>query len=359
LIGCGSSPAPAVCTDAFDFVVVGSDYSSTQVGGAALDGRVAMKGTVDLGGDPALAISAGRDFLIARDTGAVFELDPKCGVGIGRFSANDIDVADGGVKPNPQDLSVAADGSLWIPRYSGPLLVLGAKGETLSRIDLSALDTDGNPEASGIVIEDTRAFVVLERLETMQMYKSIRPSMLAVFDTTSRMLLQTVTLQGRNPVQGKPFVDAAGAIWLTDAGSFYDIEKDAGIEKFDPTTLTSTLVMSEIALGANAIAMTVSGSCTVAILADTTMNNRTSLVTLDLTMKRITAQLLNTEGFDLAGLFMDDVRLVGGDRRKGDLGYPLHVFKRLSTQQGACAFQRDRDIWVSAPPIAIARTPLK
>src|SRR5581483_3123113 len=163
-IACGSSKPPAVCTDTFDFVVLGSDYGSSEVGGASVDGRTQMKGSVDLGADPVLAKSAGRDFLIARDTGAIFELDPKCGAGINRFSANDVDV-----RPNPQDLAVAPDGSLWVTRYNAPLLVLPKDGRSV-RIDLSALDDDGNPEASGIVIQGSRAFVALERLETAQSY---------------------------------------------------------------------------------------------------------------------------------------------------------------------------------------------
>lgn len=339
---CGSSKAPAVCTDTFDFVVLGSDYGSSEVGGASLDGKTQMKGSVDLGADPVLAKSAGRDFLIARDTGAIFELDPRCGVGINRFSANDTDV-----RPNPQDLAVAADGSLWVPRYNAPLLVLPKDGPSV-RIDLSMLDDDGNPEASGIVIQGTRAFVALERLETMQAYKSVRPSMIGVFDTTSRALVQTVTLQGRNPTQGSLAVDGT-TIWLADSGNFDLLERDAGFEKFDTTTLQSSLVLTEPMLGGNALAIAASGGCGVALLADTTAKNATSLVVLDLLGRRITMRLLQTDGFDLEGLWLTDQWLVAGDRRKEDAGYPLHVFKRAA----ACTFARDHDIHVSAPPIAL------
>lgn len=340
LLGCGSTPSSNACKETFDLVVVSSDYSSTQVGGASLDGRVSMKGSVDLGADPALSMSAGRAFLLARDVGTIFELDPKCGAGIGRFSAND----EAGGSTNPQDVAVASDGSLYITRFAVPsVLVLPAN----VRIDLSSLDdADGNPDMSGITTLGQRAYVALGRLDQKTL-KSTRPSQIAVIDTQTRTVLQSITLAGRNPFGA--LTVSEGALWLAEPGNFDSaMDKDAGLERFDPASLTSKLVVPETSLGASAVEVAVSGNCAVAILADSSAKNRTTAVAIDIAKRQVSAGLLATADFFLRGLVLTQDSLVVGDRTKTDLGYALHVFKRL----GSCTFQKDHDLWLPAPPIA-------
>jgi hypothetical protein len=347
LVACGSSPAPADCPSGpgFDLVFVGSDYSSSQAGGVSLDGRMAIKGSVDLGADPALALSAGRAFLVARDTDTIFELDPKCGTGIGRFSAND----GTPTKVNPQDVAVAADGSVVVTRFGAPSLLVIGKDGARSAIDLSTLDAmDGNPEASGVVTIGNRAFVALGVLDRATNFRSTRPSLMAVIDVPSRTIERTVTLAGRNPFGSLGVAD--GAIWLAEPGNFdRATEKDAGLERFDPQTMTTTLAMTEPMLGASLMQVVVDGACGVAILADASSVNRTTAVVIDITRRRVVATLLVTPGFHLQGLAMSATSLVVGDRQKADAGYPLHVFKRLAS----CAFQTDHDVFVPAPPIGV------
>ena len=169
VVACGSKatppPAPSACGSS-DALVALSDYSSSEVGGISLDGGSSIsKAFADLGKDPALAVSRGRAFYVARLEGTVFELDPTCGTPVAQHSVGDPTQK---IAANPQDVAVAPDGALWIPRYNlGDLAIV--QGTSLTRIDLSAYDADGNPQPSAIRIVDTtagsKAFVTLERLD--------------------------------------------------------------------------------------------------------------------------------------------------------------------------------------------------
>jgi hypothetical protein len=153
------------------------------VGALAVGGQVwATTGRVNLGADPALAVSAGRAFYVARDEDAIFELDSQCGTPTQQWNVHQ---AYHPGTSNPQDVGVARDGSLWIPLYNVPtLLVISSSGAVLHTIDLSSYDADGNPQAMGIAIVMTpageKAFVPLQRLNdqtfTSRLGKSKRRS---------------------------------------------------------------------------------------------------------------------------------------------------------------------------------------
>jgi hypothetical protein len=229
-----------------------------------------------------------------------------------------------------------------------PSILVLAKDGTRQTIDLSALDTvDGNPEMSGAAGIDTHAFVALGVLDRATNFRSTRPSSMAVVDMTSHTLERTVTLAGRNPF-GSLFVEG-NAVWLAEPGNFDTLENTAGLERFDSQTMTSKLAVPETSLGANVTEVVVSGDCAVAILADTSAKNKTSLVAIDIPQRRVIASLLVTPDFTLRGLALTDSWLVVGDRTKGDPGYALHAFKRAAS----CVFQADHDVFVPAPPIGL------
>jgi hypothetical protein len=233
------------------------------------------------GGDPVLATSAGRHFLINRDQNIdqFWEVD-SCGHGsqqpwstraYGETAWSD-----------PQDVAVDSTGRPWVARFFAPSILI--KGETDTEtdttIDLSHLDPDGNPDMSSIRIVDGRAFVALERLSPASSgFVSTQKSEIAVIDTTSLGLVQTITLAGRNPIG--LMSESSGKLWLADAGDpelQNANEPDAGIEVVDTQSLTSTLLIPETTLGASAIEVAVSATCGAAILADATTVNHTSLV---------------------------------------------------------------------------------
>ncbi len=341
---------------AFDVLVAASDYASSGVGAFGLDGTGKLSFGVDLGADPALATSRGRAFLVARDQDVVFELDPRCGTPIAKTSVHD---ASHRGTTNPQDVAVAPDGALWVPRYNLPsVVVIDATGATRGTIDLTPYDEDQNPNASAIRIVDVggapKAFVSLERLDDTQSPPRTRlASQILRIDVTTLAVEQAVDLAGKNPFG---LVEHDGALFLAEPGDFSSADDElAGVERFDPATSTTRLLARERDLGGSVAEVAVTSGCGVAIVADPSAKNVTSLVTFDpatgAALTRAASAVLGpTEGFDLQGLaWKGDVLLVG-DRRRTTSGYAVHAFDRT----GACDLQPRPDvIFLQQKPVAL------
>jgi hypothetical protein len=359
LAGCdgqasGSIPPPASC-GAFAGLWVASDYASSAVGAFATTGALTSTAAVDLGADPALAASRGRAFFVARDQDLVFELDPACGTPKGRFSVHQASHAG---PSNPQGVAVGSDGSLWVPLYDVPsLLVLDAAGAAAQTIDLSPYDGDGNPNASAVAIVDTpageKAFVALERLADRDGLKSEQPSWMLRVDVATRTVEAHVELVGRNPFA---MFASADALWLAEPGNF-DSAADpmAGIERFDTATSTTALVAREVDLAGSVAEVAVNGGCGVAIVADPTAANATSLVTFDPGTGSVLATAgrspLATQGFDLQGLAWKEGALLVGDRRRVPAGYPVHAFAATA----GCELRERAPVtlFLPLPPVAL------
>ena len=332
---CGTTappPAPSACAPS-DALVAMSDYSSSEVGTIALDGGETHRPGAALGKDPALAVSKGRAFFVARQEGTVFEIDPQCGSKLAQFDVGD---PSGRVGTNPQDVAVAPDGALWVPRYNVPNVAI-LKDGALTTIDLSPYDADGNPQASAIQILDVggaaKAFVTLERLDDHDQLLSKQPSMMLIIDVATRTPERTVTLVGRNPFN--TIAADGGGMFLAMPGNFDDAaEPDAGVERFDTAASTTRLLVRETDLGASVSEVAVHGRCGAAILADAVATvNATSLATFDAETGAVLAKdvIGKSETFDLGlrGLaWVNDGRvlLVGDRKRAGDAGYPVHAF---------------------------------
>ncbi|HEY2510370.1 MAG TPA: hypothetical protein VGI39_05930 [Polyangiaceae bacterium] len=353
-----SSP-PASCNA--DALVVVSDYTSSGVGHLALDGTGFLQFGTDLAADPMLATSAGRAFFLARDLGKIYELDPHCGTPTGTvFNAND--AAHQG-SANPQDVAVAPDGSLWIPRYNVPsVLQLSAKGDPVRSIDLSPYAPDmTNPDATAIDIEmvsgQPKAFVTLERLDNSQPIPvpyPDKPSQILRIDVTSGQVEGTTDLVGRNPFGG--IVSYGGALWLAEPGDFASAtEMLAGIERFDPQTATSALRVKETDLGGSVSEVAVTGGCGAAIVADASANNLTSLVTFDPQSGAVLANASSpvfgpTSGFNLEGMLWVGNVLLVGDRGGSGGQYAVHAFDLTAP----CSLKvRTDTIFLKQAPIAL------
>jgi streptogramin lyase len=353
----GSSPGPPSACPGAQALWIGSDYSSSAVGSLAASGAVtSVVGRVDLGADPALSVSAGRAFYVARDQDAIFELD-ACGNPEQRFSAHVSSPSGGG--SDPYGVAVASDGSLWIPLYLVPsVLVLAPDGGVSRTVDLSGYDSDGNPDASSITIVDTpageKAFVTLDRLNPYP--QSVQASWMLRIDTASGQVEETIVLAGRNPFT---VTQDGSTLWLADPGNFDDAtEPDAGIERFDTSTSTTSLLVREAQLGGSVAEIAVSGACGSAIVADATAVNATSLATFDPTRGQVLLGAgrspLTTAGFDLQGLTWASGTLLLGDRRRAATGYPVHAF----TASAACALQQRPDaIFLPSPPVTLRPVP--
>lgn len=355
--GSGSSgAAPSACPGA-DALWAASDYSSSAVGSLSLAGDVhSLAGAVDLGADPALSISAGRAFYVARDEDAIFELD-GCGMPKQRISAH---LASHPGTSDPYAVAVAHDGTLWVPLFlAATVLVLHPDGSVARTIDLSSFDGDGNPDASDLVIVDTpageKAFVTLDRLNPYP--QSIQPSWMLRIDVATATIEAKIVLAGRNPFS----VTQVGAtLWLADPGNFDDAtEPDAGIERFDTSTSTTALLTPESQLGGSVAEVAVSASCGAAIVAGPTPNvNPTSLVTFDASTGAAIAATsrspLATAGFDLEGLSWVGDDLLVGDRRRAAIGYPIHV---LGGNAACTVMERTNPLFVPMPPVAVRPLP--
>lgn len=362
LLACGgpASPnGPAACSGSVALWVA-SDYTSSAVGAFAIGGHVwSTTGRVNLGADPALAVSGGHAFYLARDEDTIFALDPECGTPTQQWNVHQPGHAG---SSNPQDVGVASDGSMWIPLYDVPtLLVLSQSGAVLHTIDLSSYDGDGNPQAMGIAIAMTpageKAFVPLQRLND-QTYASEQPSWMLRVDVASAKVETTIVLAGRNPFEMREQPDA-GVLWLADPGNYDSSDEPlAGIERFETATSTTALVAHEADLGGSVAEVAVDGSCAAAIVADATVANATSIVTFDPTSGAPIATAARSPlstagvggGFDLEGIVWIDGALFVGDRRRATDGYPIHRLQASTT----CALALQPDvIFLPQQPVAV------
>ncbi len=362
LAGCGSPGPGSGSSDGvgpFDAIVAVSDYTSSDVGAIALDGGSDFPpGAVDLGLDPALSLSQGRVFFIARDIGIFFELDPSTGRALpgGRYSANDPDHAG---TSNPYDVAVAPDGTLWVVRYDVPtLLILGADGSRVATIDLSSYDTDGNPQASNIRIVGSDAYVTLQRLDPTLVPD--KPSMMLKIDTTSRKVVATLTLVGWNAFDTSQYDTAAGVFYVAESGSFASASQpNAGIEVVDVASLTSRMLVSKDALGATPAEIAVTTGCGIVIVAGDAEENPTSLLSFDpatgTQLQALANPILPTSsGYFLQALLWlgSDVLLVGDGDVSMAPASKLHVFDRT----GVCTLT-ERPATMPLPLKAIALAP--
>ena len=373
LVACSSNtPAapPPAGSCAYDSLVAVSGYQSSGVGGFTLQGNGYVSYGI-LSGDPALSASNGRAFLVMRDVGQIAELDPYCGTPLdgGLVSTN-----GGSTRTtNPQDVAAAPDRSLWVPRYDDPSVIqIGIDGGIQQTISLSSTtyDPDGNPNASAIAILPvcgvTKAFVALEVLDDNAIPYPVpyanNPSLILRIDVASGRIDGQTRLAGRNPFG--LFFPYGGSLWMAEPGSFQlTNEGNAGIERFDPQTQTSVLLVAEPAFEGGSVAeVAVTSGCGAAIIADATSKNATSLVTFDPDTGAVltTAQkpVFSTSGYDLQGMVWAGSVLLVGDRTPATGGtqrYPVHAF----TSGGGCVLtQRPDAIFLQGlPPVGFQPTP--
>ena len=309
-----------------------------------------------MGGDPQLSVSGGRIFVLARDFDSVFEFDPKCGAPLGKRATG---VVTGMGSSNPQDVAVTRSGDLWVPKYNVPELALLAKDGRTRKLDLRAYDTDGNPQASAIAIDDfgsgEKAYIAAQKLDDDDWPRSTRPSALLRFDVATETFEASLELKTRNPF-GRLVFDRS-RYYLASAGSFgVADEADAGVEEVDPQAFSSRLLVSERQLGGSVVQVAVHDGCGAAIIADATARNRTALVSFDAKNGEVLSTFATplfgpTEGYDLWALAWDGAELYLGDQRRGARGYPIHRFLR---SQATCELVKNGDpLLVSQKPLAL------
>lgn len=337
--------------------VVASDGSSSAVG-VVSESKSALASGADLGGDPRLASSGGRLFVLARDFDVLFEFDSACGKAVQKRSTGGV---AGQGSSNPQDVAVARDGTLWVPKYNVPTIALFSKtGASVGSIDLASFDEDGNPQAGAIAIGDfgggEKAYVTVQRLDDDKGLRSTRPSYILRFDVATRAFEAKLELKARNPFSR--FERDGDLLYLASAGDFHATnEPAAGIEVFDPKSFTSRLLVPETVLGGSVSQVAVRDGCGAAIVADATSKNRTALVTFDATTGAATTtyaapQFGPTEGFELWALTWSGSELYLGDRRRGASGFPIHRYERKGSA-GCAIASKGVPLVVPQKPVAL------
>jgi hypothetical protein len=362
--GAAPSSPPSACPGS-DALWVASDYTSSAVGALTVSGTVwSTTGRPDLGADPALAVSGAQAFYVARDADTVFALGTQCGNPTQEWNVHPPGTTG---SSDPQDVGVASDGSLWVPLYQQPtVLVVSPSGSIAHAIDLSPYDSDGNPDASAIAIVDTpageKAFVPLQRLTSNDGGEQAeQPSLMLRIDVATAAVEARIQLVGRNPFG---MVRDGSILWLSEPGESaeggFSSTTDAlgGIERFDTSTSTSTLLVHEADLGGSVTEVAVSGSCAAAIVADATLVNATSLVTFDPTTGAVIASAAHSPyattgsggGFYLQATAWIGADLYVGDRRRAGNGYPVHGFRASA----ACGLTPLPDaIFLPLPPVEV------
>ncbi len=356
VLGCGSAPVASGDCPSDAIVVVTTDYQSTQVGWLTLAGQSRLLSGSQLGGDPALAMSVGRAFLLARDRDALFELD-RCGRGTSTISTD----RAGESTTDPQDLAVLPSGALFVSRYLSPSAISLSPAGAPSVVDLSSFDPDGHPNAgavmSAILDGRSKALVVVGRLDdTATPYpRATKTGLLVIVDATTLQVEGSIDLGARNPF-GAAWPTSSGSLWFAAPGDFsVSGESEAGVVRFDPVTRTASIIVSEVTLGGSVaqVAISPDGACGVAIVADASSVNRTWLTTFDAKTGALGATALGpTPGYDLRGLSFTSTAVLVGDRGHSvGSGYPVHVMSRAS----GCGLRLDHDVLLSLPAIAFGR----
>jgi DNA-binding beta-propeller fold protein YncE len=192
--------APVFATGDTAFcVTLGADYKNNvgAMAAVALPSRTVTKDILHgaVSGDPVLRAAGTKLYVINRSVGNVTIVDTS--------SSSDWSVEaqfSTGSTSNPQDVAVAGN-KLYVATYAGPgVEVWDLTTKTQSKvIDLSADDPDGSPNAQSVAVSGTHAYVTLDLLDTATPPSPRGPGEIAVVDTATDAVTDTLDLNFSNP----------------------------------------------------------------------------------------------------------------------------------------------------------------
>ncbi len=254
----------------------------------------------DITGDVALKIYGKNLFIINRGTGDIIVLDTskkfskKATVAVGKINPHDvvvvgtkmyvsiydrseIKVYEENKKTISIDLDSLAETSTKKCTKDADCTKFGA-GSNSCNTSTNLCLSDGIAELDFMFTVGPKLYVAAQGLDRNSGYTPIKSS-LAVIDTTSDKLVNTIALKGTNPVGA--YKEPSGTYLIAEAGSSLKTD-DGGLERFDPKTgkMSGTFIITEKELGGN-IASVVVVSKTLAYAVINDASYKQSLVQFD------------------------------------------------------------------------------
>ncbi len=131
-------------------------------------------------------------------------------------------------------------------------------GDCSKKIDLCGgqpLGSDGNCEATQILRDGSKLYVLLQLLDAFSIVKKGR---IAVVDIATEQRLGVLKLSLRNPSNLARLSD--GRLLVTSSGSFFPPELSGGVEVIDPNTGIGSVILDDDTLGGNVADLALVGS---------------------------------------------------------------------------------------------------
>ena len=279
-----------------------------------------------------------RIFIVGSAQGAITEVD-RAGHILRSMPTWDDGEAAG--KPDPLDLAIAADGALWITRWSkGALLVLEADGRRRTTVDLSSYapsnaPASGAPGMSAIAIFDRTAYVALQRLDATKVPPAAtNASQLVAIDTSTLATRKVLDLPATDPFERFEHRQDSPSpkLWIACIGGpLSDPPVYGALVRIDLAASTAEVVLDGKAHGFFVTGFDVADDHEAwATVASYRAGNATSLVRFDPTTKVVEAPVLTTPSYRLW-----DVAIVGTELLVVDRSAERPAIDVLAASDGA------------------------
>jgi hypothetical protein len=241
---------------------------------------------------------------------------------------------------NPHDIAFADDGKAYVTRFEERELLIvnpqaqpGCSDFVRGTIDLGPLaDADGIPDMDLMAIVGNRLYVAVQRLDINSVLRlPAGKGALAVIDSGSDTLIDTIELSGENPFAAtKGLTVRGGKLYIAQAGLFGVM--DGGIERVDLASgRPEGFFVTEEDLGGDVTDFVlVSEHLAYAIVSRSEFS--TALIAFDPVTATVTNTLLERDGYTLFDLELNDrgeLFLTDRDRRRNG----VHIFRAADGAQ--------------------------
>lgn len=253
LVGCGTRPTPGppppvdLQKGEREVVVAASDYRTGLLLGARVrDGSPLRQ--VPIHSDAIVRLKEGVRFVVNRLGADNVQVVSREGNVLRQFSV--------GRGTNPQDIAFLDDGTAYVSRFRHGRVLrvrLSDGSEVGAGVDLAGLaDADGFAEPTWMKRVGNETWLVVQRLDTAHGFVPTEASFVARLDSESDTLAGSIRLQRTNPVTAIKGDDTRG-LYVGCAGRLGSAVADGALERLDPGTHTSRVLVEESELGGDVV----------------------------------------------------------------------------------------------------------